>query len=68
MRACFLAQNVCALGNGFAILQTQPLSTEALEPKSETVPGKDEDNIPSSSPLVGPPAKLDAPQQFLKIR
>lgn len=31
MRACFLGQNVCALGNGIAILQT---------PRVEDVPDK----------------------------
>jgi hypothetical protein len=34
MRACFLGQNVCALGNGFAMLQTPPLPL-GLQPESE---------------------------------
>ena len=28
MRACFLGQNICALGNGIAIAQAKPLPQE----------------------------------------
>jgi hypothetical protein len=32
MRACFLGQNVCALGFGVATLQTPPMLTEPAQP------------------------------------
>jgi hypothetical protein len=32
MRACFLGQNVCALGKGIAVLQIPPLPNESREP------------------------------------
>jgi hypothetical protein len=37
MRATFLKDTICALGHGFAILQTPPLTADAPDPK----PAKD---------------------------
>jgi hypothetical protein len=37
MRACFLGQNVCALGNGVAIVQTAPLG-EKPKPEAQAEP------------------------------
>jgi hypothetical protein len=34
MRACFLGQNVCALGYGVTVLQTPPITTETEDEKS----------------------------------
>jgi hypothetical protein len=36
MRACFLGQMVCALGNGIAVLQSPPLPAET--PDTQTQP------------------------------
>jgi hypothetical protein len=33
MRACFLGQNICALGNGIAVLQSPPLVIEDPKPQ-----------------------------------
>jgi hypothetical protein len=30
MRACFLGQNICALGNGFAILHATPITRRSV--------------------------------------
>jgi hypothetical protein len=41
MRACFLAYNVCALGNGMAVVQMGPLPellAEPPHPKQEGLP------------------------------
>jgi hypothetical protein len=43
MRACFLGENVCALGFGVAIVQTPPLH----EPESDPVAA----SFPDGSPL-----------------
>jgi hypothetical protein len=32
VRACFLGQNICALGNGIAIVRAKPLSQEPWVP------------------------------------
>jgi len=41
MRACFLGQNICALGFGVAMLQTRPLSEEPhpMDPDESGAPG-----------------------------
>jgi hypothetical protein len=36
MRACFLGQNVCALGYGVAMVQTPPLTPADQKPDSVT--------------------------------
>ena len=46
MRACFLGQNVTALGFGVAMLQTPPLP----EPEPPENPGKDAGDEPSPPP------------------
>lgn len=38
MRACFLGQNVCALGFGVATLQTPPMMTEPADVTSDIIP------------------------------
>jgi hypothetical protein len=35
MRACFLGQMVCALGNGIAVLQSPPLPADASETQTQ---------------------------------
>jgi hypothetical protein len=35
MRACFLGQMVCALGNGIAVLQSPPLPAEASDTQTQ---------------------------------
>lgn len=42
MRACFLGQNICALGNGVAIVRG-PMPSEQVMPK-------DRDGIPKQTP------------------
>jgi hypothetical protein len=39
LRACFLGQNICALGNGFAILQSPPV-TRGPQPTEEGPPAE----------------------------
>lgn len=46
MRACFLGQNVCALGYGVAMVQTLPAEKKPL---------------PETVPPAGPPAGPQAP-------
>jgi hypothetical protein len=48
MRACFLGQNICALGFGVATLQTPPLLVDERtgEPLRTEAPQKDGDNPP----------------------
>jgi hypothetical protein len=38
MRACFLGQNICALGYGVAIVQTPPLNDSEDEKSAERPP------------------------------
>jgi hypothetical protein len=38
MRACFLGQNVCALGYGVAVVQTLPAGPEGAKPAAEQGP------------------------------
>ena len=38
MRACFMGQNISALGNGSAILQTPPLPPEPVNDASAPYP------------------------------
>jgi hypothetical protein len=40
MRACFLGQNITALGNGVAKLQTPPLAVHQGAPGDKPKPGK----------------------------
>lgn len=40
MRACFLGQNICALGNGFAIVQMTPIAERPVDGGNTT---KDKD-------------------------
>lgn len=47
MRACFLGQNVCALGFGVATLQTPPLITDDESTTAKT------GDAPPSAPLPG---------------
>lgn len=69
MRACFLGQNVCALGFGVAVLQTPPLLMDPLltEPAKPNVPAA---IIPDVTPIrpgndistgLGAAAPLPAP-------
>jgi hypothetical protein len=39
MRACFLGQNICALGFGVATLQTPPLMSEPSGPELDLAAG-----------------------------
>jgi hypothetical protein len=39
MRACFLGQNICALGFGVATLQTPPLMSEPNGPEPDLAAG-----------------------------
>lgn len=60
MRACFLGQNICALGFGVATLQTPPLLTDEQtgEPVIPAVTkGDQNDTVPlsSSGPVVHTP-------------
>jgi hypothetical protein len=71
MRACFLGQNICALGFGVATLQTPPLVVdEAGDPQAapakatpaqavptwdEHVSRKGETTVPWATPAVGTP-------------
>ena len=41
MRACFLAQNVCALGYGVAMVQTPALAPEPKPPANDSLAPKD---------------------------
>jgi len=50
MRACFLGQNVCALGHGVATLQVSPLSPPAPEEIADQAAAHISGHIP------GPPA------------
>ena len=54
MRACFLGQNICALGFGVAMLQTPPLLLDERtgEPLQSPTPEKDGDKAsgPQSAP------------------
>lgn len=52
MRACFLGQNICALGFGVATLQTprQPVDEQTDKPVDE--PARDQ----NSTPLPPPPS------------
>jgi hypothetical protein len=55
MRACFLGQNVCALGFGVAMVQTQPCEPEQpvdqpLEAEGGGTPPHDENPMPN--PMV----------------
>jgi hypothetical protein len=56
MRACFLGQNICALGFGVATLQTPPLRVDeaAEKPLDQPAAEKDagENAIPSLSPAL----------------
>jgi hypothetical protein len=63
MRACFLGQNICALGNGIAIVHAKPLPRDL-----RTV--MDEDDAPEFE-LAGPAVNgksASAPQDFIKKR
>jgi hypothetical protein len=56
MRACFLGQNICALGFGVAMLQTPPLLTDEHTGKPVDLPAADntgnENSIPPSPPAL----------------
>jgi len=53
MRACFLGQNVTALGFGVAMLQTPPLP--------EPEPGKKPDAVPEPTPEPPKPPSAQTP-------
>jgi hypothetical protein len=62
MRACFLGQNICALGFGVATLQAPPLvmdepaeETPAASPANEHVGQPNQKEIPAPLPLSFPP-------------
>jgi hypothetical protein len=64
MRACFLGQNICALGFGVATLQTPPLVMDLPATDLPAVPPADqhvsqmrqsETPVPLPSPLLGVP-------------
>ena len=61
MRACFLGQNICALGFGVAIIQTPPLQ----EP-SEPDPGARVAPSPGECPVENPMAR-DLRRQYVCI-
>ena len=54
MRACFLGQNVTALGFGVALLQTPPLPEPEPQQKADAVPQK--------APKPPEPAAAEAPE------
>ena|SRR5438105_2560311 len=64
MRACFLGQNICALGFGVATLQTPPLVMDSPADGSQAEPenwgplawGKEPPIVPPSVIPVAPPA------------
>jgi hypothetical protein len=63
MRACFLGQNVCALGFGVATLQTPPLIHEPNAPEPDSQTGFAMDMTPpraghdiSTREMTGPPS------------
>jgi hypothetical protein len=63
MRACFLGQNVTALGFGVAMLQTPPMAAEpSLENqwRSHSEPERDPkaDDAPPNAPEPPPPLKV----------
>ena len=61
MRACFLGQNVCALGFGVAIVQTPPLQEPSEpEPKAWVAPS------PGECPLENLMAR-DLGRQHIRI-
>jgi len=53
MRACFLRENICALGYGVAMVQNQPAPEK---PQAETCPLPD----PSPNPEKIPPNRMFA--------
>ena len=53
MRACFLRQNVCALGYGVATLQTPPLQDEDSGELQDTAGERDLPPAPRARPGVG---------------
>lgn len=58
MRACFLGQNICALGFGVATLQTPPLLVDERTGEPLRTPEKGGDNPPRpqpgpATPLIG---------------
>jgi hypothetical protein len=68
MRACFLGQNVCALGFGVAMVQSPPLD-EAADAQAEDIRGKNGPEIPPSqiSPenrMVRDLKRRDAPDNW----
>ena len=54
MRACFLGQNVTALGFGVAMLQTPPLP----EPELSENPARDPSNEPPATAPASPATDL----------
>jgi hypothetical protein len=70
MRACFLGQNVCALGFGVAILQTPPLAPaepegEGDKPPPRMTPIRTGDDISTGQTLgsvaLAPPSREAVP-------
>ncbi len=59
MRACFLGQNVCALGYGVATLQTPPMPDEdPAKPKgTPDKPGRARQDQPGAMPAPFPVEK-----------
>jgi hypothetical protein len=53
MRACFLSQNVCALGNGIAVLKSAwseaepPRVADKTKPKEQSAAGTKPDKVES---------------------
>lgn len=67
MRACFLGQNICALGFGVATLQTPPLVIDEQTGKPVDQPATDNDggendtpHQPSALPVVHTPCHNSA--------
>jgi hypothetical protein len=54
MRACFLGQNICALGFGVATLQTPPLPIHERTEKPLDPPAAEEGGSENTTPSLSP--------------